>query len=120
MQRNRTLAAVATAATLAFAAIAAPAIGDGGAKTRIEITKLSASGASGKISSGSSKCDGGGRRVQFFRLDGYISVKIQKANTSSDGSWKVSRDLQSGRYFAKVDSSPGCRYDNSKYYTLKG
>jgi hypothetical protein len=118
MQRNRILAAIAAAATMAFAS-AAPAIGDGGAKTQIKVTKLKASGAAGKITSNESKCEGKGRRVQFFRLDGYISVKIQKTMTESNGSWKIKRDLKPGRYFAKVDSSPGCRYDNSKNYRLK-
>lgn len=119
MQRNRILAALAATATLAFASVT-PALGDGGAKTYIKITKLKPTGAAGKISSGTGNCEGGGRRVQFFRLDGYISAKIQKTMTESDGSWKIDRNLQPGRYFAKVDSSPGCRYDNSKNYTLKG
>lgn len=119
MQRNRILAALAATAAVAFGSVA-PATGDGGAKTYIKVNKLKPTGAAGEINSGKSACEGSGRRVQFFRLDGYISVKIQKTMTQSDGSWKINRDLQPGRYFAKVDSSPGCRYDNSKNYTLKG
>ncbi len=119
MHRVKLQSLTAAAAIAAFGLAVAPAHGDGGAKTQITITKLTGGGAAGKISSGASKCDGGGRRVQFFKLDGYISEKIQRTMTSSNGTWKVERDLEPGRYFAKVDSSPGCRYDNSKFESLR-
>lgn len=115
----RAVGIAATVAAVVAVGGAAPVSADGGAKTQITIKKLTHSGASGVITSGSAKCDGGGRRVQFFGMDGYISVKIQKTMTDASGRWKISRDLAPGKYFAKIDSSPGCRYDNSKFESLK-
>jgi hypothetical protein len=92
--------------------------GAGGAKSKVVIKNLKATGASGKVSSQDNKC-AGDRRVQFFRLDDFISVKIQKTRTNGGGNWHTKKDLKPGTYFAKVDSVPGCRYDVSKYETLR-
>jgi hypothetical protein len=119
---------VTTALTIAAALALAPALalaggdgtgqGAGGAKSKIVIKSLKASGASGKVTSGEKKCEGD-RRVQFFRLDDFISVKIQKTRTNGGGNWHTKKDLKPGTYFAKVDSVPGCRYDVSKYEKLR-
>jgi hypothetical protein len=92
--------------------------GAGGAKSKIVIKSLKTTGASGKVTSKESKCEKS-RRVQFFRLDDFISVKIEKTQTDSNGNWRTKKDLKPGEYFAKVDSVPGCRYDVSKYEQLR-
>jgi len=109
--RIRTI--TAAAAALAIALSAAPAgFADGGAKTRIEITKLTATQIKGTIDSGKASCKRG-RHVQVFRYDGFLSVKVGRFDAQRDGDWKLATPLEPGRYFAKVDSKPGCRYDVS-------
>jgi hypothetical protein len=113
-----------TAAILALAgACALPAVatagnegsgqGAGGAKSKIVIRSLSATGASGKVTSGKSKCEHK-RKVTLFRLDDFISVKVSILRSDGQGNWRSKKDLQPGEYFAKVDSIPGCRYDVSR------
>jgi hypothetical protein len=120
--RGRVLATLATLATLAVAfaaAFAAPtALADGGAKTRIEITRLTATMIKGTIKSEREACEKR-RHVQIFRYDGFLSVKIARFDAQRDGDWKTTRDLQPGRYFAKVDSTKGCRYDVSPEKRLR-
>ncbi len=99
-------------------AIAVPeAIGDGGAKTRIEIRELKASGASGTLSSSKEACLGK-RKVSLFRLDDFVSVKIEITQSNGKGEWKTKKDLEQGQHFAKVDAVKGCRYDVSPKESL--
>ena len=100
-------------AVIAALALAVPASGDGGAKTRIAMTKLSSTGAGGEVSSGKSSCVGG-RKVSLFVLESFITDKVAITQTNSKGNWRVDRRLKEGVYFAKVDSRKGCRYDNSR------
>ena len=113
--------AAGIAATIGAVALigAGPATGDGGAKTQIQIKTLTENKMAGTITSGKGSCLKD-RHVQIFRLDGYISVKIDRGDAENDGDWKFKRDFEPGKYFAKVDSTPGCRYDNSKNEVLKG
>ena len=122
--RKRTIPAAAMA--LATAAVLAPAAiggddgtgqGAGGVKSRITIEKIKATGASGKVTSREKKCEND-RRVQFFRLDDFISVKIDITRLNH-GDWRTKKDLQPGTYFVKVDSVEGCRYDVSEYKKLR-
>ena len=123
---RRTTVAGAAAALLTAAAMAPIALGGddgtgqgaGGAKSKITIQTLKATGASGKVTSKENKCEKD-RRVQFFRLDDFISVKIDKVRLDNQGNWRSKKDLQPGTYFAKVDSVPGCRYDVSDYEKLR-
>jgi hypothetical protein len=92
--------------------------GAGGAKSKIVIKSLKATGAAGKVTSRENKCEKG-RRVQFFRLDDFISVKIEKTQLDNNGNWRTNKDLKPGTYFAKVDSVSGCRYDVSDYEKLR-
>ena len=92
--------------------------GAGGAKSKITIETLKNSGASGKVTSKENKCEKD-RRVQFFRLDDFISVKIDITHLNNHGQWRVHKNLQDGTYFAKVDSVPGCRYDVSDNKNLR-
>ncbi len=110
-----TLAALPAAAVLCFSA--SPATGDGGEKTKIVIKALSPTGASGKVVSKDNDCEGG-KKVSLFRLDDFLSVKIEITQSKRNGTWKTSKDLQEGQYFVKVDSSPGCRYAVSPYKNL--
>jgi hypothetical protein len=115
--------AAGTAAVIAATALVAgavPATGDGGAKSRIVIKKLTASKIAGTISSGKASCLKD-RHVQVFRYEGYVSVKIDRGDAQSDGDWTFTfnNDLEPGKYFAKVDSKPGCRYDVSKNEFLR-
>ncbi len=110
----------ARAAALVLALTAAPfSAADGGAKTKIVFKSLKSTGASGKLISHENKCEGGGRKVSLFRLDDFISVKIEITYSKSNGTWKTNKDLKDGEYFSKVDASPGCRYAVSKNETLK-
>ncbi len=105
-------------AAIALGAGALPAVADDRPKTRIVIKKLKHSGASGKVSSSAGGCVDG-REVALFRLDGYVSRKLAKTRTGSNGRWQVGKHLRNGRYFATVASGSGCRYDNSKTETLR-
>jgi hypothetical protein len=119
--KQKTFRAAGIAATVGALALiggAGPASGDGGAKTRIEIKSLTAHKMAGTIDSSKSSCVSG-RHVQIFRLDGYVSVKIDRGDAKSNGDWSFKRDLEPGKYFAKVDAVPGCRYDVSKNERLK-
>ena len=102
-----------TAAVAALALAVPLASGDGGAKTRIAMKKLSSTGAAGQVSSGRDACVGG-RKVSLFVLESFITDKVAITYTNSKGTWRVDRRLKEGVYFAKVDSRKGCRYDNSR------
>jgi hypothetical protein len=127
MTRFRTTIA-GGATVLAAAALVVPAAfggndpgtggGAGGAKSKITIEKLKNTGMSGKVASKDNKCEKG-RRVQTFRLDDFISVKIDIVNADNHGNWRSKKDLQPGTYFAKVDSINGCRYDVSDNKKLR-
>ena len=116
--RMRAAGIAAVVAAVALVAGAGPASGDGGAKTKIVIKDLTRNKIAGKISSRKGSCEKD-RHVQIFRLDGYVSVKVDRGDAKSDGSWRFKRDLEPGKYFAKVDSKPGCRYDVSKNERLQ-
>jgi hypothetical protein len=116
--RRTTIAGAGAALVLALSAAPFSAA-DGGAKTQIAIKKLSPNGASGTLSSGKGACEGKGRKVSLFRLDDFVSVKIEITHSKPGGTWKTNKDLQDGDYFAKVDATSGCRYAVSKTKTLK-
>ena len=109
----RIRAITAAIAALAMTVGAAPAAqADGGAKTRIEISKLTSSLIKGTIRSEKPSCKRG-RHVQVFRYDGFLSIMVGRMDAQNDGDWRLRQTLLPGRYFAKVDSKPGCRYDVS-------
>lgn len=116
--RMRAAGAAGAIAATVLVAGAVPASGDGGAKSKIVINKLTHTKMAGTITSSRGSCVSG-RHVQIFRLDGYVSVKVDRGDAQSNGNWKFTRDLEPGKYFAKVDSKPGCRYDVSKNEILK-
>ncbi len=108
----------ATSASLAALAVfllgsGALAHADGGAKTRISLERLRHSGAAGEVRSSRPSCEPN-RKVTLFRYDGYVSEKVKITSSNSGGRWRVRRDLESGKYFVKVDSAQGCRYDVSR------
>ena len=124
--RRTTIAGIAVGLVAATALAPAAFGGDdgtgqgaGGAKSKIVIKSLKTTGMTGKVTSKEGKCTKD-RRVQLFRLDDFISVKIEKTRLDSHGNWRTNKDLQPGTYFAKVDSTPGCRYDVSDYEKLRG
>jgi hypothetical protein len=106
-------AAAIAIAVGALVAGTATAGADGGAKSKIVLKSLSPSGASGAVKSGRGSCRPN-RKVSLFIYEGFVTDKIAITYTNSNGAWRVDRNLNPGRYFAKVDSSGGCRYDNSK------
>jgi hypothetical protein len=108
-----TLAVAALAPAAAFAGGEGTGDGAGGAKSKIVIKSLKATGASGKVTSKSAKCEKK-RKVTLFRLDDFVSVKVAILRSDNNGNWRTKKDLKEGEYFAKVDSIPGCRYDVSK------
>jgi len=111
-------------ATIAIAVVAAMSISgpiasaDGGAKTKVTLKKLSATGASGKVSSSRSSCLPN-RKVSVFIYDGFITDKVGITYTNGKGEWKLKKKLKPGTYFAKVDASKGCRYDVSRRKKLR-
>jgi hypothetical protein len=112
------LTTLALAAMLTFGALAPAALGDNGEKSKITIKKLRHTGASGKVSSKAHRCERG-KKVSLFRFDDFVSVKISITHSKPNGTWRTKKNLKPGRYFAKVDASPGCRYAVSKYKTLR-
>jgi hypothetical protein len=113
--------ATALIAVLALAVIvggASPATAGKKIKSKVEIKKLSTSGASGTVTSKENSCLPH-RKISLFTWDGYSSQKIAITNTNSHGKWKVSRELKTGiQYFAKVDAKGKCGYDNSPFERL--
>jgi hypothetical protein len=113
--------ALVAAATVTLAAAAVPsALADGGgpkAKTKIAIKTLTNNGASGTLSSKENACLKN-RKVSLFRLDDFVSVKIEITYSNSNGKWKTKKDLQDGEYFSKVDAAQAggteCLYAVSK------
>jgi len=116
--RMRAAGIAASVGVVALVAGAGPASGEGGAKTQIEIKTLKSTKIAGTIDSSKASCVKD-RHVQVFRLDGYVSVKVDRGDAKDNGDWSFNKDLEPGKYFAKVDSKPGCRYDVSKNETLK-
>jgi hypothetical protein len=108
-----------TALAAVVAALApAGAIGDDRPKSQVKIQMLKPTGASGVVRSKDDRCERG-RKIHFFRLEDFISVKIQRTRTDSNGRWRITRDLDPGRYFAKAERAQGCRYDNSRFERLR-
>jgi hypothetical protein len=97
---------------------ASPATAGKKIKTKVEIKKLSNSGASGKVSSKESSCIPH-RKISLFTWNGYSADKIAITNSNSHGNWKIKRDLKPDiQYFAKVDAKGKCGYDNSPFERL--
>jgi hypothetical protein len=115
--------AIALIAMLSLALVvggASPAVAGKKIKTKVEIKKLSTSGASGKVSSKEDSCIPH-RKISLFTWNGYSADKIAITNTDSHGNWKVNRDLKPDtQYFAKVDAKGKCGYDNSPFERLGG
>ena len=99
-------------------ATAFPALGDERPKSKIVIKELSAGGAAGKVISKRAACERE-KKVTLFRLDDFISVKIEITQSDGNGRWEAGGPLQPGTYFAKVDSSDGCRYAVSRFEKLR-
>jgi hypothetical protein len=114
----RSVIPLAALAALVAALVPAGAIGDDRPKSQVKIQSLNLTGASGVVRSKEDRCERG-RKIHFFRLDDFISVKVQRTRTDSNGRWTIARDLAPGRYFAKVERAPGCRYDNSRIERLR-
>jgi hypothetical protein len=127
MTRFRTTIASGATALVAAALVAPAAFGGGdhgtgdgagGAKSKITIEKIKPTGMSGEVTSKERKCEKN-RRVQIFRLDDFISVKLDIVFADNKGNWRSKKDLDPGTYFAKVDSINGCRYDVSDNKKLR-
>ncbi|MGH2799521.1 MAG: hypothetical protein ACRDLO_06245 [Solirubrobacterales bacterium] len=114
----RSLASLAALIGLVVALAPPGAIGDDRPKSQVKIQTLKLTGASGVVRSKDDRCERG-RRIHFFRLEDFISVKVQRTRTDSNGRWRIARDLDPGGYFAKVERAPGCRYDNSRIERLR-
>jgi hypothetical protein len=111
-------ALIAVLALAVFAGGASPATAGKKIKSKVEIRKLSTSGASGTVTSKENSCLPH-RKISLFTWDGYSSQKIAITNTNSHGKWKVSRELKTGiQYFAKVDAKGKCGYDTSPFERL--
>jgi hypothetical protein len=112
----KAIAALALAAVLAIA-VPANAVEGNKEKSKITIKRISGSGASGKVISKRPGCEPH-RKVTLFRYVDFVSEKVKITQSDSQGVWRVRRDLDPGRYFAKVDAAKAagtrCLYDVSK------
>jgi hypothetical protein len=110
------VAALVLAGLLAIAAQAGAVEGNK-EKTKITIKKISGSGASGKVISKRRGCEAH-RKVTLFRYVDFVSEKVKITESNSHGVWRVRKDLEPGKYFAKVDATKAagtrCLYDVSK------
>jgi hypothetical protein len=112
----KAIAALALAVVLAIA-VPANAVEGNKEKTRITIKRISGSGASGKVISKRGGCESH-RKVTLFKYVDFVTEKVKITESNSHGVWRVRRDLDSGKYFAKVDAAKAagtrCLYDVSK------
>jgi hypothetical protein len=99
-------AALIAAVCLALAfAPGALADGDGPkAKTKIDFKTLTNSGSTGTLSSKKNACLDK-RKVSLFRLDDFVSEKVEITHSDSNGKWRTKKKLKDGVYFAKVDAA---------------
>jgi hypothetical protein len=103
---KRTFIALIAAVCLTFA-FATGALADGGgpkAKTKIAFKTLTNNGSTGTLSSKKNACLNN-RKVSLFRLDDFVSEKVEIVYSNSDGKWKTKKSLKDGVYFAKVDAA---------------
>ena len=88
---------LALAATLGL--MAAPAPAGKATKSKLKITSLSASEASGTLSSRKAACEK--RRKVVLQFSGeYTPVRVGSDKTNGQGRWKVEASLTSGTYYA--------------------
>jgi hypothetical protein len=106
------------------AGVATSAIADGNgpkAKTKIAFKSLDASGSTGTLDSKKNFCLKN-RKVSLFRLDDFVSDKVEIVYSDSKGNWKTKHQLQPGEYFSKVDAETingtECLYAVSKNKTF--
>jgi len=111
--RRRGLLVAALVAT-AFAGTAPAAGGADSIKAKLKITKLSASGASGTLSSKKAKCEK--RRKVTLRFVGeYGDVKIGNDKTNSKGFWKIKKTITDrGIFYATTPKKGKCAKATSK------
>ena len=91
---------------LASVGLTGSAVADGGgpkAKTKIQFKTLGATGSTGTLESKKSFCLKN-RKVSIFRVDNFVSDKVEITYSNSKGKWETEKDLQPGPYFAKVDA----------------
>jgi hypothetical protein len=91
---------------LASVGLSGSALADGGgpkAKTKIQFKTLGESGSSGTLDSKKNFCLKN-RKVSLFRLEDFVSDKVEIVYSNKKGKWKTNKDLQPGEYFAKVDA----------------
>ena len=120
----RRLAAPLVAVCLAGGLVAG-AVADGGgpkAKTKIQFKSLGATGSSGTLESKKKFCLKN-RKVSIFRVDDFVSDKIEITYSNKKGKWRTKKDLQPGPYFAKVDAENingvECLYGVTKNTTFR-
>ena len=117
MRRRRTRAVLAALGVGAVALTAAPAHA-GERRIEAEDQAIDSSGASRHRDLQERRLRAG-RKVKLFLIGDYVPVEGGQGSTKSKGDWKFTGDLEPGNYFAKVDSKPGCRDDESKNEFLK-
>ena len=111
--RKRSVALAALAAT-ALVAGSPAANGADSIKAKLKITKLSATGAKGTLSSSEPKCEKG-RKVGLRFVGEYGDVKIGSAKTNADGVWKIKKQITDrGLFYATTPKKGECAKATSK------
>jgi hypothetical protein len=112
------------ATTCLTAALVGGAFADGGgpkAKTKIAFKDLGTNGSSGTLESKKNFCLKN-RKVSLFKLEDFVSDKIEIVYSNAKGKWKTKHQLSPGEYFAKVDAENingvECLYAVSKNKTF--
>jgi hypothetical protein len=102
MRRNRFAAVIAVLAIGALPLATAGAQDAKTVKSKIKITKLTATGGAGTVKSKEKKCRNG-RKVTLKFVGEYGDVRIGTTKTDSKGAWSVDKSLTDrGIYFATV------------------
>lgn len=119
MTRKKQGFVLAAIAAMALATGAPAATSAETIKTKVKISKLTASGASGTVSSKESKCEKG-RKVTLLYAGEYGVVRIGKAKTNSSGAWKIKDKIKDrGIFFARAAEKGSCAEGESKDQRLR-
>jgi len=114
---------VVALALVAAMALVAPAGAAPGVASKLQLKKVSATGASGKLKSAKRKCVKR-RKIELHWQGEYTPVRVARAKTDKKGRWKIKKNLKPGYYFASAPKvkrgKTVCKPAESKSLRLTG